>query len=204
MAQGHHNAMADVIRHLSAERSPACLIDAGGLFLFVNEAWDQGPESHSPATTLVGTSWLDGFQGEEIRRLHAELLFKALRPPPGVRPRPVTHVVEKNTPTSAVLVKIRMEPVVMEGGPVAVAITHTAVRERPIDEVYEPVERPADDFRDAAGAVTQCSCCGRFKDPREEDRWDLVPALVEQVPAGTVRSLCGMCRELHYNQPPAE
>jgi hypothetical protein len=203
----NHNALAEVIRHLSAERSPACLLDQGGNFLFVNQAWDEGsPEiGAGPADgPLVGTSWLDRIQGDEVRRLHAEFLFRALKPVPGVRPRPVTHVVERNTPTSAVLVQIRMEPVLLDGGPVAVAVTHTAVRERPIDQVYEPVDRPADDYRDPDGAVTQCACCRRVRDPREEDRWDLVAALVEAPPPGTVQGLCGMCRELHYGQPAAE
>jgi hypothetical protein len=204
---GSHSPIADAIRHLSAERSPACLLDAGGNFLFVNQAWGEGsPEiGAGPAEgPLVGTSWLDRIQGEEVRRVHAEFLFRALRPASGARPRPVTHVVERNTPTSAVLVQIRMEPVLADGGPVAVAITHTAVRERPIDQVYDPVDRPAGDYRGADGAITQCACCRRVRDPGQEDRWDLVASLVEQPASGTATGLCGMCRELHYGLPAAE
>lgn len=199
MSHGHPSTLSEVIRRLAAVRDPACLLDAGGNFLFVNQAW--GPWGEEPTGELVGTNWLDCFRGEEVRRLHAEFLFRALRPAPGSRPRPEVHVVERNTPTSAVLVAVRMEPVVLEGGPVAVAVTHTAVRDRPIGEVYPLVERPAEEFRDDCGRVTQCSCCRRIRDPREEDRWDLVPALLSGPPGGAEEALCGLCRELHYGQP---
>ncbi|HEY7725256.1 MAG TPA: hypothetical protein VH880_07975 [Anaeromyxobacteraceae bacterium] len=200
-----HGALADVIRNLSAERSPACLIDAGGQFLFANDAFEStAAPAAAEALPLVGTSWLDRFAGEEQRRLHAELLFRALRPAPGGRPRPVVLVVEANTPTAAVLVQIRMAPVLLEGGPVAVAITHTAVRERPIDEVYPVVDRPPDSYRDAGGALALCDCCRRVRDPADPERWDLVPGLVERAPPDAAHVLCGLCRELHYGQPPAE
>lgn len=201
-----HSPLAEVIRRLSAAREPACLLDAAGTYLFVNEAWSDGPAAGSEpeGRELVGTSWLDGFRGEEVRRLHAEFLFHTLRPPPGARPRPEVHILERNTPTRSVLVAMKMEPVVLDGGPVAVAITHTAVRERPIGEVYPPVERSADELRDGAGVITQCSCCRRARDPREEDRWDLVPWLLEAPPEAATQALCGLCRELHYGQPPEE
>jgi hypothetical protein len=91
--------------------------------------------------------------------------------------------------------------VVLSGGPLAVAITHTPVRERPIDEVYAVVERGAEELRDAEGRIFQCACCRRVRDPGERDRWDLVPVLVARPPEGAVQGLCGLCRELHYGQP---
>ncbi len=205
MVPAQHGALADVIRNLSAERAPACLVDAGGQFLFANEAFEStaGPAS-ADALPLVGTSWLDRFAGEEQRRLHAEFLFRALRPGPGVRPRPVLLVVEANTTTAAVLVQIRMVPVLLEGGPVAVAITHTAVRERPIGEVYPVVDRPPEAYRDAAGSVALCGCCRRVRDPADPEHWDLVPGLVEHSPRDAAHVLCDLCRELHYGQPPLE
>ena len=206
MVHLHASAFSEVIRRLSAVRDPACLLDATGNYLFVNEAWsrDGAAEQVEEGRGLVGTSWLDRFDCEEVRRLHAEFLFHALKPAPGTRPRPEVHVLERNTSTSAVLVAMRMEPVLLDGGPVAVAITHTPVRERPIDEVYPPVERGLEEYRAPDGTVTQCACCRRLRDPAEEGRWDLVQALVESPPAGAVQGLCGMCRELHYGQQPAE
>jgi hypothetical protein len=200
MAQAQPHSLSDVIRHLSAERRPACLLDPGGHFLFVNDAWS--PDGDPSA--LVGRSWLDELQGEEVRRLHAEFLFRALRPPEGKRRSPVSLVVERNSSTQAVLVQVMLRPVLLEGGPLAVAVTHTAVRERPIGEVYEPIDRAPEQYRDPAGAIQQCGCCGRLRHPAEEDRWDLVPAAVEQPPEAAARVLCGMCRELHYGQPPPE
>jgi hypothetical protein len=98
-------ALSDVIRRLSAARDPACLVDGSGHFLFVNDAWDPGPER---GADLVGKSWLDGFSGEEVRRLHAEFLFHVLRAPVPARARPEVHIVERNTATSAVLVAMKM------------------------------------------------------------------------------------------------
>jgi len=211
MSQPQPIPLADVIRRLSALRDPACLLDDAGTYLFANEAWDPGPPAGAgpggePGRALVGRSWLDGFPSDEVRRLHAEFLFSALKPPPGARRRALVHILERNTPASAVLVAMRMEPVVLDGGPLAVAITHTAVRERPIDEVYPLVERPSESYRDAAGAITQCACCRRMHDPvvTEEEAWDLVPALVDRPPQGAVQALCGLCRELHYGQPAPE
>lgn len=205
MVQLHASAFSEVIRRLSAARDPACLLDAGGNYLFVNEAWNRdAPAAAEEREALVGTSWLDRFQSEEVRRLHAEFLFHALKPAPGARPRPEVHILERNTSTSAVLVAMKMEPVLLDGGPVAVAITHTAVRERPIDEVYPLVERGPEEYRAPDGLLTQCACCRRVKDPAEADRWDLVAALVEAPPAGATQGLCGLCRELHYGQPTEE
>lgn len=199
------SAFSEVIRRLSSARDPACLLDAGGNYLFVNEAWNRdGSAATEDGQALVGTSWLDRFESDEVRRLHAEFLFHALKPPPGARPRPEVHILERNTSTSAVLVAMKMEPVLLDGGPVAVAITHTPVRERPIDEVYPVVERSPEEYRAADGTLTQCACCRRVKDPAEEGRWDLVAALVEAPPPGAAQGLCGLCRELHYGQPGEE
>jgi hypothetical protein len=206
MPQLQQSRLSEIIRRLAGVRDPACLLDSSGNFLFVNDAWERGtpPGGGERPGEVVGTSWLDRFPSQEVRRLHAEFLFHALKPPAGTRPRPEVHIVERNTPTSAVLVAMKMEPVVLDGGPVAVAITHTAVRERPIDEVYPVIDRATDELRGADGRVVQCACCRRVRDPREEDRWDLVPALVENPPEGSEQDLCGLCRELHYGQPGAD
>jgi len=204
MAQLHASAFSEVIRRLSSARDPACLLDAGGNYLFVNEAWNREGAAAEERPPLVGTSWLDRFQSEEVRRLHAEFLFHTLKPAAGARPRPEVHILERNTSTSAVLVAMKMEPVLLDGGPVAVAITHTPVRERPIDEVYPLVERGPEEYRAADGTLTQCACCRRVKDPAEEGRWDLVATLVEAPPSGAAQALCGLCRQLHYGQPTEE
>jgi hypothetical protein len=189
------------IRHISRERSPACLLDPGGSFLFVNDAWDHhalenGGGPSCLGASLIGTRWLDHIRGEEVRRRHEELLARALRARPP-RPRRVTHVAESNTPTRAALISTRLEPVLVPCGEVvAVAIVHGVVRDRPIEEVYDLVDRPLDAYRDASGEVTQCSCCRRMRDPAEPERWDLLPALLAS-PQPVSHGLCELCAELH-------
>ncbi len=197
----HQNALATVIRGLAAEKSPACLLDTQGTFLFVNEAWDRHAIANGGApaclgSSLIGTSWLGHIRGDEVRRLHASLLERALRSR-GPHPRPVIQVGESNTPTTAALLSTRLEPVLQGGEPLAISIVHSTVRERPIADVYELVDRLPEAYQDHLGEIVQCSCCRRVRDPAEPDRWDLVPALL----AGPVRAaqeLCELCGELHY------
>jgi hypothetical protein len=113
----------------------------------------------------------------------------------------VTHVAESNTPERAALLATRLEPVLAGGfEPVGVSIVHEVVRDRPIEEVYDLVDRPVEAYRDATGHVTQCACCRRARDPADAQRWDLVPALLAS-PVPVSHSLCELCAELHY---PAE
>jgi hypothetical protein len=200
-----HSALATVIRTLAVEKDPACLLDARGVFLFVNDAWERHATSNggTPAClgdALIGTNWLDHIRGEEVREFHAELLARALRRP-GPHPRPILQVGEVNTPTTAALTSTRLEPVMIQAGePVAVAIHHTLVRERPIEDVYDVVDRPLEAYRDASGEIVQCSCCRRFRDPADPERWDLVPKLLTG-PAPAEQKLCPLCSELHYGCP---
>jgi hypothetical protein len=195
--------LASVIRGLAAERSPACLLDPRGSFLFVNEAWDQHALANGGAeacvgSSLIGTFWLNHIRGEQVRRLHAELLDQALRPR-GSRPRPLIQVGESNTPTTAALVSTRFAPVLTHAGePIALGIVHSIVRERPVGEVYEMVERPADLYRDPAGQITQCSCCRRVRFWAEPEQWDFVPELLAR-PQAALFALCELCGELHYH-----
>ncbi len=197
----HQNALSNVIRTLAAERSPACLVDTQGSFLFVNEAWDLralagGQDPSTLGAALIGTSWLDRIRGDEARQRHAELLLRALRSR-GPR-RAVVHVGEWNTPSTAALLSTRFEAVLVGGGePIAVSVVHAIVRERPIAEVYEVVESPAERYRGDGGAVVQCSCCGRLQDPRDPERWDFVPSLLH-ASAPAAHAICQLCGELHY------
>jgi hypothetical protein len=198
----HQNALSVAIRSLAAAHGPACLLDASGTFLFVNEAWDRHAAENGGApsclgASLIGTAWLDHIRGAAVREAHAQVLERALRG--GPRRRAVTQVAESNTATRAALLKTRYAPVVAHGGDViGVAIEHQVVRERPIEEVYGVSALPPDSYRDADGRLTQCSCCRRVRDPGEPSRWDLVAALVERpAPGEIVHVLCELCVELH-------
>jgi hypothetical protein len=191
----HQQALADVIRGLSASREAGCLLDAGGSFLFVNAAWQREAAAASgDDAALIGTRWLDGLRGEEVRRAHADLLARALAPP---HPGGLTLVAEANTATRAALVSTRLDPVLHAGEPLAVRVVRTVVRDRPVDEVYDVIDRPPGAYRGPDGAVAQCPCCRRVRDPGEPERWDLVPALLE-LPVAAHDELCELCRSLHY------
>ena len=203
----HHSAIATAIRNLAAEKGPACLLDSQGTFLFVNEAWDRHAEQNGGApsclgASIIGTRWLDHVRGDEVREGLADLLARVLRDP-GPRPRPLLQMGECNTPTTAQLLSTQLEPVLHDGEAVAVRILHTVVRERPISEVYDVVHRPSDSYLAEDGRVAQCSCCRRVRDPAEPERWDLVPALLQQPPAEARQVLCGYCAELHVGKPAA-
>jgi hypothetical protein len=144
--------------------------------------------------------WLEHIHGVEVRQRHAALLERALRTrPPG--PRHLTHIGESNTPTRAALLSTRFEPVLTHGHePLGVAIVHSVVRDRPIEEVYEIIDRPIHAYRGADAQVTQCSCCRRLRDPADPERWDFVPALVAAA-VPVAHALCELCGELHYGPP---
>jgi hypothetical protein len=197
----HTSALSAVIRGLASDKHPGCVLDAQGTFLFVNEAWDRHAAENGGGRaclgeTLIGTPWLDHIVGDDVRARHADLLRRALRSP-GPKPRPVLQMAECNTPTTAGLLSTKLEPVFHNGEAVAIRISHTLVRERPIAEVYDVVHRPLEAYRGDEGRVAQCSCCRRVLDPREPDRWDLVPELVAAPPPGVVHALCGYCAQLH-------
>jgi hypothetical protein len=196
-----HNTLATVIRGLAAEKSPACLLDTRGIFLFVNDAWERHALANGGApgclgSTLVGTSWLEHIRGDEVRRLHSDLLERALRSR-GPHARPVIQVGESNTRSTAALVSTRFEVVPQDGSPLAIRIVHATLRERPIAEVYDLVEKPAGAYRDGGGEIVQCSCCRRVRDPAEPDRWDFVPALLAG-PLAAAQTVCDLCSQLHY------
>lgn len=195
------NALASVIGTLAAEKSPACLLDTQGTFLFVNEAWDRHAAANGGTPgclgeSLIGTTWLGHIRGERVRQLHAALLDQALRSR-GPQLRPVVQVGESNTPTIAALVSSRFEPVLQGSEPVAIRVVHATLRERPVSEVYDLVDRPAEAYRHPDGAIVQCSCCRRVRDPSDPERWDFVPALVAE-PLATAHEVCELCGELHF------
>jgi hypothetical protein len=195
------NALATVIRSLAADKSPACLLDTQGVFLFVNDAWDRHAIANGGApaclgASLIGTPWLRHIRGEEVRRRHAALFERAVRAH-GPHPRPVIQVGESNTPTTAALVSTRLELVLQGAEPLAIRIVHTTIRERPIAEVYDLVQGSADTYRHPGGEIIQCSCCRRVRDPAEPERWDFVPALLAEPPTAG-QTLCELCGQLHY------
>lgn len=188
---------------LAALREPACLLDPGGVVLFVNDAWERrsaerGGGDRCGSSGVVGRRWLEAIAGEEPRRLHAVLLHRALRRQGGGPSGAVIHASEDNDGEAARLVSTHLEPVVVAPGTlVGVSVVHRTVRELPLEEVYAPVAGGEAGYRDAAGELHQCSCCRRTRRPDAPDEWDYVPALVLVPPSRTTFGYCALCLELH-------
>ena len=194
---------AQAMHRLAGLREPACLLDPEGIVLFVNDAWDRfatdnGGGTRSGSGGVVGTRWLDGIHGEEPRRLHAELLHRALRREGDGPAGAVVHTSENNDPLRARLSATRLEALASATGALmAVAVTHRRVRDRPIAEVYAPVEGDGSGHRSADGTWEQCGCCRRTRRPGPDEEWDFVRTLVAVPPPTTRFVYCPLCLELH-------
>jgi len=191
---------SNAMHQLAGLREPACLLDAGGVVLFVNDAWDRfaaenGGGERSGSGGLVGTRWLDGIHGEEPRRVHAVLLHRAMHRDGG---GPVVHTTENNDADHARLSTTRLEAIASPSGAlVAVAVTHRLVRELPVAEVYPAIDGDGANHRGADGTWEQCGCCRRTRRPGPEGEWDFVRALVAVPPRATRFVYCPLCLELH-------
>lgn len=77
-------------------------------------------------------------------------------------------------------------------------IVNSLELEAPHDPAKRPPMPPAEvKYRDDKGAINQCASCRRVKVPKAADRFDWVPAWVEQPPSGVSFLLCPPC-ERHY------
>lgn len=207
LATARPHPLADELRLLDRLPHPALLVDPGGIILHANDAWEQfarenGGGEFVAGAALVGTRWLDHVSGEWPRRLHEVLLERAARRA-GAGPRGgAIQLAECNTPTTARLVATHLEPVLGPGRMVAsVAVSHRLVRQRPIAEVYPPVDAPGSRWTREDGTVEQCSCCRRVRRPDAEellDPWEFAPGLVAEPPPGTRFVYCALCLELHH------
>ncbi len=195
--------LAAEISRLTQLAEPGLLLDRSGIILFVNQAWDRfahanGGDDLVSSRGLVGTSWLDQIAGEEPRRYHRLLLQRAARRLGSRHGRSVVQLNESNTPALARLVATELTPLAEPGGGLAyLAVVHRTVRERPLADVYPPVDGPADRWRGDHGVV-QCSCCRRVARPEAPAEWDLSIALLEHPAATTRFDYCPLCLELHY------
>ncbi|HUL59485.1 MAG TPA: hypothetical protein VLU43_09435 [Anaeromyxobacteraceae bacterium] len=193
-------SMTEEIRALAGERDPACLLDASGTILFVNDAWDRYAAAHggggrSDGVALVGTRWLDHVAGEVPRSVHQGALARAL----AAEAPPVALTSEANDPERARLVTTVLRPIRSgPGRPAAgVAVVHRVVRERPIAEVYEPVAAEGEALRGDDGTIAQCACCRRTRRPSDPDQWDFVVGQVAGSPPDVAWCYCPLCLELH-------
>jgi PAS domain-containing protein len=206
-ALSNPNPLAVRIRVVSAESVPACLVDADGTILFVNEAWERAAREEAGGAgcmteALVGKSWFDQISGEAPHREH-EILFELALQRRGAGPGGhVVQVSENNSPSTARLIATHFEPIISPAREIlGLVITHRIVRERPMAEVYAVVSRPESEYRREDGTIRQCSCCRRTLRADGSEEWEFVPDLLAR-PAGVTEYLfCPLCRELHYPLP---
>jgi hypothetical protein len=194
---------ADEVGLLARRDEPALLLDRSGVILFVNEAWDQFARANGgtelvTSRGLVGTRWFDQIAGEAPRRLHRLLLERAARRLGSGPGGAVVQLNESNSPERARLVATELTPLAdPSGAVVSLAIVHRLVRERPLAEVYPPVDWPPERWRGEQGVV-QCSCCRRVQRPDQPTEWDLSIALLALPAADTRFAYCPLCLALHY------
>jgi hypothetical protein len=186
---------------LAADPMPGCLLDPGGIIRFVNAAWDRFAEENGGApralgAAVVGTSWLDHVQGDEVRQHCRALLERALQ---GSGWAGVVELCECNSPELARLVACRFERVAgPDGGePVGLAATYTTLHTRLLDRTRDAFEGDDGRFRGADGSFLACACCRRVLGPRPPGAWTFVPRLVRSPPPDLVYTICGACRTLY-------
>jgi hypothetical protein len=198
----HAVPFASEVSRLAGQYEPALLLDRSGVILFVNAAWERfacanGGGDRVMSRGLVGTRWFDQIAGEEPRRHHRALLERAAGGPDAPGGHAAVQLNESNTPELARLVATRLAPVGGPGGEVAyLSIVHRLVRQRPLADVYPPVEAPAERWRGEQGIV-QCSCCRRVARPEEPEAWDLSIELLARPVAGVRFDYCPLCLDLH-------
>jgi hypothetical protein len=186
-----------------AEPSPSCVLDADGVILAVNAAWDAfaranaGPESLQSAG-IIGKRWLDAIAGTEPRRLAAEAFREALasaqRPDDDGKPIEQHHRLHCNAPMLARGIDARFVPLSLEDGRVRVLVTYTTVVEHPIVPAGTgSFER----FRDPNGMVRQCSGCRRVVEPFT-GLFRFVPSFLEDPPDRVSHTICAICMDLWY------
>jgi len=186
------------IRELAALSDAALLLDLEGTVLFVNEAWERLASAAGRAPgPAVGTAFADCAPGEEPRAVLRSLVASAARGPA----HPVFISGELNSPETARLVTMQMQPLVAGGESMGVTVVCRVVRELPAGEVYPVVEGKLESYLGEVGALVQCCCCRRTRRPADPEEWDFVPLLVAVPPADALFVYCPLCRELH--RPPA-
>jgi hypothetical protein len=195
--------LAEEIGLLARRDEPGLLLDRGGIILFVNQAWERfaranGGDDLVTSRGLVGSCWFDQIAGEAPRRLHRLLLERAARRLGSGPGGAVVQLNESNSPELARLVATELTPLGAPGEEVAcLAIVHRLVRERPLAQVYPPVEAPPERWRGDHGVI-QCSCCRRSQRPEAPTEWDLSLALLARPTADTRFAYCPLCLALHY------
>jgi len=191
-------------RAFDDEPWPAYVIDAGGIIVRVNWAWDReaqaagGPRSGE----VLGTRWLDWIHGDELRAWHADLLARLLGSPYAPGQGGVVQTCECNTSMRYRVFTMRFSPLTTHRvrEPSGVLVITTLIAEGLIEAHYRVgVPDPAR-YRDAQGVLRQCSGCRRVHVPGvEPPSWEIAPALVATPVPDVSHGICELCWERYYS-----
>lgn len=201
MRMREHLRTSGLAEALDAEAGPACALDAGGSFVFLNRRWDSFvlPPGTERATAgwLLGRRWVDSISGEQ-HAFFVRMLDLALKLPVAKGER-LLHVSECNTPTLVRRSTTMMMPV-RRGEQVLGCLV-----------VYdlEPLGTPGAVYGDAGlplsaylsnQRVIQCGDCRRVLQP-VTGAWHFVADALKRPELVGTFSTCATCRARYGVEP---
>ncbi len=196
------DALVSASRALELEPASACLLDASGVILSCNRAWDAFAEENggAPAAlgrSVVGRPWLSFLQGAPVAAAGTRALAAAL----AGTPRQIDG--QCNSPTTARFLTTSLTPVWSGRGEavLGVALIHSITRTLPIAQVHPIVDLdPARFIEPADGLIHMCASCRRVRRVGEasHQRWEFVPALVAQPRPDVTHGYCETCFRLQF------
>lgn len=163
--------------------------------VFMNPAWFRFAHENGAPTAIVedwdlGRSVLDACPGE-LRGFYANAYTRVLE-----SDKVWDFDYECSSPEQYRLLHQTVYP--LPGG-AGLLVVNSPVVTREHDAAERPARAPdAAAYRNAEGALVQCSHCRRIRRNAEQECWDWVPEWVARVPRVTRHGLCSICLNHYY------
>ena len=190
----------DFSEALEAEPHVVMVLDPQLRIGFINRAWqshaerDQAPASCA-APSYLGVPYLGFVKGELRSRLAKG--FELLAQAKGGFGSVWFHS-ECNTPQVCRRLTTRLSALWDEQ--LTGYVVHNTIRVvGSMRERYDFLELALDDWRDAQGLITQCSCCRRVRHPVTA-AWAVSVELIENSRPGVSHGLCELCLDTYYGE----
>lgn len=183
------------LRELEATADTVFAVDLELRLHYHNAGWsrfareNQGEPGISQRWGL-GCQVMDAIPGV-LRGYYQALLDEALAVTPGAAP--LHHAYECSTPHHFRVCSLRLHR--LRAG---LLLVHGILLERPHDVRQRRPQVPSAGYITRSGHVQQCVHCRRVRLADGVERWDWVPAWVEQPPQRPRQGLCGFCFEYYY------
>lgn len=184
--------LPETLRSVLDEREDiTCVLDPGLRFVYCNPAWDRfalaNQGEQAKGEQVLGTSLLE-VVAEPLRRFlqHA---FEAV----ATSGKPFEFDYECSSAESLRLFRMHIMPLKPEGG---FLVVHSLRVEEPHDR---PTESPNPKrYCTSEGLIVMCAHCRRTRRAQEPDKWDWVPAHLNDRSLQVSHGLCGICRAYLY------